>query len=150
MRELILAILLVTNPCARQPRAQLEIVSDAVVFATKVYDIKPLLLVSMNQHESGCRSDATSPGGLDIGLLQIRLKTAKDINPEITRRDLFDPFVNTLAGTAYLTDLVHKCGSVSRALGAYSSGTCQVNNYSRKVMKTYLQLKKRYGAFQSS
>lgn len=150
MREIILAIFISVNPCARQPVPQLGIVADAVESAARTYDVKPLLLVSMNQHESGCRSNATSPGGLDIGLLQVRLKTAKSIDPGITRRDLFDPYTNTLIATAYLTGMIHKCHTVSRALGAYSSGTCQVNDYSRKVMKTYLKLKKHYGAFQSS
>jgi soluble lytic murein transglycosylase-like protein len=150
MRDLILAILLTVNPCARQPTPQLEIVADAVDSAARTYEVKPLLLVSMNQHESGCRAYATSTFGKDIGLLQVRLKTAKTIDPSLTRRDLFDPYTNTLVATAYLTEKIHKCRSVSRALGAYSSGKCQVNDYSRKVMKTYLQLKKRYGALQSS
>lgn len=138
------------NPCARQSVAQLGIVTEALDSAARGYDVKPLLLVSMVQHESGCKINATSESGLDIGLLQVRLKTSKSIDPGLTRRDLFDPYTNTLIATAYLTDRIRKCGSVSRGLGAYSSGTCQVNDYSRKVMKTYLKLKKRYGAFQSS
>lgn len=150
MQSLILATFLTLQPCASQPHERLAYLTDAAEAAASTYDVKPLLVASIIEHESACDPNAVSFVGLDIGLMQVRLKTAKTIDPSLTRRDLFDPYVSTLVGTAYLKQQINKCGSISRGLGAYSSGHCQVNAYSRRIMKTYFKLKKRYGLWKTA
>ena len=143
-QQLVLAVFVQVAPCSSIPVSDLQVVASAVEFGAAVYEVKPLLLAAMVQHEAAGKFTATSYVGKDHGLLQIRLKTARTVYPKLTRRDLDDPYTNVLVGAAYLNAQIQKCRTVSRALGAYSSGHCQVNSYSRKVMHTYFKLKKEY------
>ena len=130
--------------CGKAPLPDVLKISDAVHSSAEIFNLPELLLVAQAESESGCKINAVSNVKKDFGVLQVRLKTAQSIAPTIKKKDLFDPYLNVLVASHYLSDNIKKCGSVSKGLGAYSSGHCQVNSYSRKVMGKYLKLKKVY------
>jgi soluble lytic murein transglycosylase-like protein len=141
---LIFFALLSAPKCAAKSQEELTIVADAISEASEIFEVTPLLLAAVVVNESACDVNAVSMHGLDIGLGQVRLKTARTMWPGISSKDLKDPQVNVFIMTNYLALQIEKCHSIKRALGAYSSGHCKVNNYARKVFNTYRLFKRQH------
>jgi soluble lytic murein transglycosylase-like protein len=99
--------------------------------------VDPLLVATMVFHESGFNPQAVSPVGKDFGLMQLRPTGAGGGR---SRAQLFDPKLNIHLGVTYLAEKLRKCGTLPRALGAYSSGSCRVNGYARRTVREYTKL----------
>lgn len=124
------------------------------------HEVDPLLILAVIRSESRFSTRAISPMGA-MGLMQVMPATARFITeqrgwswPGESR--LFDPSFNIRLATSYLSDLLHKFGSVEEALIAYNcgEGTMQQlrasglplpRSYARGVMSTYDRLQRRYG-----
>lgn len=149
MTSYVLMTFLTLAPCSSQPKETIEVVAHAAEAAADEFALPPLLLASLFEHEGACDPNAVSPVKLDLGLGQVRYKTALTQDPTLKRVELFQPGINAMVTASYLRESINKCGSVSRGLGRYSSGKCKVNRYSRRVMATYFKLKKRYGLWKT-
>lgn len=71
--------------------------------------------------ESGFDPRATSPVGA-VGLIQVRLPTARAYYPEITLAELYQPAVNLEIGFRYLRHLIDRYSDLRLALLAYNRG----------------------------
>ena len=122
--------------------------------------LDPLLVLSVIRVESDFSPEAVSPMGA-MGIMQVMPATARFITeqrgwnwPGESR--LFDPSFNIRLATSYLSELLHKFGSVEEALIAYNcgEGTMQglrasglplPRSYARSVLSTYEWLLRRHG-----
>lgn len=96
--------------------------SNAVYETAVEHDLQPWVLYNLVDVESDFRSDAVSYAGA-IGLTQIKPLTARSIDPEVTREDLFDSRTNLNLGAAYLASLLDRYGGdLGKALAAYNAG----------------------------
>ena len=96
--------------------------------AEKIYDtainsqVDPDVAFGLVRAESNFKNSATSPVGA-VGLTQLMPKTAKWLEPGITRGDLRDPDTNLRIGFRYLRQLLDRYEGDSRlALTAYNRG----------------------------
>lgn len=97
--------------------------------------------------ESRFDTRATSPVGA-VGLVQVRLGTARWYFPELTLEQLYEPSTNLQIGFRYLRHLIDRYGELPLALLAYNRGPQRVadlmsegqdprNGYASSVMKGY-------------
>ncbi|MEP6765512.1 MAG: lytic transglycosylase domain-containing protein [Gemmatimonadaceae bacterium] len=100
--------------------------------AAKIHDvaiqqsIEPDLGFRLVKAESEFKSKAVSSVGA-IGLTQLMLGTAQDIEPNITRESLLDPETNLRIGFKYLRALIRENkGNLSLALLVYNRGPVAV------------------------
>lgn len=95
--------------------------------AAQRYNVSPVLLQAIAQHESGGRATAinyNSNGTRDIGLMQINSAWLPTLaRYGISERDLFDPCVSTLVGAWILSDNFARLGYTTQALGAYNAAS---------------------------
>ena len=82
--------------------------------------IDPIVLNAIIITESQYNPSVIGSFG-EIGLMQIKLSTARLFNPELTKKDLFDWKINLYYGTLYLKDKVHRFGYI-RGILAYNGG----------------------------
>ena len=131
--------------------AQYRIPAD---LAGKVFDvaksqgIEPELAFRLVRVESEFNPHAASRVGA-IGLTQLMLGTAKEIEPNVTREALFDPETNLRIGFKYLRGLIRENkGNLSLALLVYNRGPVAVqlainrgtdpgNGYDLSVIRGY-------------
>jgi soluble lytic murein transglycosylase-like protein len=73
------------------------------------------------------------------GLCQVKIGTARQFEPNLTVRDLYDPRTNARVAAKYLRWQYDRYNSWDRALVAYNRGTSTGpnNSYSRKVKRKY-------------
>ncbi len=121
--------------------------------AGQIYDIalsegiEPEIAFRLVSVESEFTPHAVSPSGA-IGLTQMMPSTAKEMNPRLSRDDLFHRETNLRLGFSYLRELIHEYdGNLRLALLAYNRGPVVVdalrkkgqdpeNGYSRAVIPT--------------
>jgi soluble lytic murein transglycosylase-like protein len=108
--------------------------------------IHPSLGFQLVKVESGFRSGAKSSRGA-IGYTQLRIKTARGYDPEVTEKDLADRDTNLRIGFRFLKDLLGQFDEdLSMALVAYNRGPSRVvdmmtrgedpaNGYAEVVMR---------------
>lgn len=88
--------------------------------------------------ESGGKANVTGRAG-EIGLMQIKLRTAQGMGYRGTRRGLYDPVVNVRWGTKYLDRALTRArGNLCIAASLYQSGLAgrlRCSAYGRKVLK---------------
>lgn len=119
--------------------------------AGQIYDIAlsegidPEIAFRLVSVESEFTPHAVSPSGA-IGLTQMMPGTAREMNPRLTRADLFHHETNLRLGFSYLRELIHEYdGNLRLALLAYNRGPAVVdalrkqghdpeNGYSRAVI----------------
>jgi soluble lytic murein transglycosylase-like protein len=106
----------------------------------KIANIDPRLMVAIAYHESRFDPKAVSDVKKDYGVFQIRFGAATR-GFKLRKKDLLDPEINTVLSILYMRDQLDRCKTTARALGAYSSGRCHVNSYSKIVLRTYHDLK---------
>lgn len=119
--------------------------------ARDIYDtarevgLDPEIAFRMVEIESSFRRRAVSSAGA-VGFTQIKPSTARWLNPNVSREDLFEPRTNLRLGFRYLRVLLDRYdGNVRLALLAYNRGPTRVgadlamgrdpsNGYARSVM----------------
>jgi soluble lytic murein transglycosylase-like protein len=130
---------------ARRYRISIAL-SREIYEAARAAELNPALAFGLVQTESSFNPRAVGPKG-SIGLTQLQPATARELAPEVTRRQLFTPRVNLALGFRYLQRLMHRFDEdVSLALVAYNRGPGSVETllshgrtpgraYARKVLR---------------
>ena len=90
------------------------------------------------RHESGYRPNVTGRAG-EIGLMQIKLATARGIGYRGSRQALYDPETNIKWGMRYLAEAQRlaggsECGTLSRYNGGLGRKGL-IKSYCRKVLR---------------
>lgn len=105
----------------RSEETEVNWITQAICYASSVYQVDPLLITAVMEAESNFRFDSISKSGA-VGLMQLMPDTAESmgINP-------YDPLHNVIGGTIYLKNMLSKfadCGDykVTYALAAYNAG----------------------------
>lgn len=107
---------------------QCDWITNAILYASGLYQVDPYLITAVMQTESGYNLNAYSPVGA-IGLMQLMPGTAASVGV-----DPYDPLGNVLGGTIYLrTQLDNFAGwgdyAVTDAVAAYNAGPQAVYDY---------------------
>ena len=89
------------------------------------------------RHESGYRANVTGRAG-EIGLMQIKLQTARGIGYRGSRQALYDPATNIEWGMKYLAEAQRlaggsECGTLSRYNGGLATKRL-IRGYCRSVV----------------
>lgn len=130
------------------------------------FNVDPILICSIIKVESNFNNDSTSHKGAN-GLMQIMDSTGKEVALKMglsnyTSNILYDPEMNIMIGTKYISTLIDSCdGNELIAAAAYNAGLTKVkgwivdgtinkdgsnlenipyketNNYIRKILKAY-------------
>lgn len=116
----------------------IDYVSVLTVAANKAM-VPPLLLMSICFQESSFRNvvvphDGRSPS---YGICQLKLKTARQFEPTVTRAQLMSESVNADIAARYLSWLLDRYdGNVHRAVDAYNRGHAgrKPSQYTKKVL----------------
>lgn len=99
-------------------------------------DLDPNVILSLTKQESAFIPDALSRSDA-MGLMQIIMPTAKEIDPKLTRDTLNDPATNVRAGASYLRKLLDKYnGNLALALAAYNAGPNRASQWQRKLLES--------------
>ena len=105
------------------------------------YDIDPDWVLAVISVESGYNPNITGSFG-EIGMMQIKLSTARIFNSKLKAKDLYNWKTNILYGVMYLSDNIHRYGRLCGTL-AYNGGAGILKHksnmeYYRKIKKEYL------------
>lgn len=96
------------------------------------------LVAAIIKVESGGNPNATGRHG-EIGLMQLKLRTARSVGFKGTRKHLYHPATNVTFGTAYLNLALRRAGgNACHAATLYNRGIYakpRKSTYARKVMK---------------
>lgn len=120
-------------------------INDAIMVASRAYDIEPELIQAVIKAESSFNERAVSPAGAK-GLMQLMPKTARYLGVD----DIFNIEQNILGGTRYLKEMKEMFGSTRLALIAYNWGPGNLAKYGKekapKETRDYLRrVEKFYG-----
>lgn len=111
--------------------------------AANAYELDPLVVLSLTKQESAFLPDAVSKSDA-IGLMQIIMPTAKEIDATLDREDLLTPAKNLRAGSSYLRSLLDKYqGNLALALAAYNAGPHRASQWQKKMLE-YKIMKKEF------
>jgi soluble lytic murein transglycosylase-like protein len=127
---------------------------EDIFIVSREYNIDPLLLHAIAEIESAFNSEAISKAGAR-GLMQVMPDTARRFGMQNPMQDLFNPISNLRVSSNYIRSLYSLFGNnIPLILAAYNAGENAVikygykippyretENYVKKVMKRYLQLK---------
>lgn len=135
----MLKLLHLKNPSQEQLRYFNEL-SDADIKAGQIYGLDPQLIVVVQYRESRLKKFAVSTDKKDVGGMQIRGDGA-GAGYALTRKQLFDPWINTWLGTHYLRQQMNKCGGLTRGLAAYNRGHCTNRlGYGQRTVRLYKKI----------
>jgi len=90
----------------------------------RLHGVPPALIKAVIAAESAFNSQAVSHKGAQ-GLMQLMPATAASLGVD----NAFEPAQNVFGGTAYLREMIHRFGDLSRALAAYNAGPRAVDRY---------------------
>lgn len=114
--------------CYNGDPGQAQWISQAVVYASDLYGVDPLLVTAIMENESHFNFNAGSGAGA-VGLMQLMPATAAAIgvNP-------YDPLGNVIGGASYLRTMLDDFAgyggyAVTNAVAAYNAGPNAVYNY---------------------
>lgn len=101
--------------------------------ASESSGIHPLLLLSLSKQESAFLPNARSRANA-FGLMQLLLPTAREMEPKLSRDQLFDPTINTRVGSRYLQKLIDRFGgNIPLALAGYNAGPSRASQWQRRM-----------------
>ncbi|KMQ50119.1 Lytic transglycosylase catalytic [Chitinispirillum alkaliphilum] len=146
----------------RIPPHTVHQLTEVVLTNSRQFGYDPVLLLaviavesSFNPHALGRYRSGTLSGAL--GLMQIKHSTALEIAgflgiEDLAPEDLFDPEINLVIGTAYLTRLISQFQSFKLGLLAYNQGQGTIRRtlfrreplyirYYEKVLKHYFEMR---------
>jgi soluble lytic murein transglycosylase len=118
------------------PKRELVALVDTIIREARHNNLDPALVVAVIEVESGGYHLAVSHVGA-MGLMQLLPSTGQEIAERLGiewRGDdtLFDPIINVRLGTAYLSQLARRYGSVDTALAAYNWGPGRIDRRLRR------------------
>ncbi len=117
--------------CYNSNSTQIYWITDAICYASSLYQVDPLLVTAVMETEShfsfGTFYTPSSAGA--IGLMQLMPGTAAAIGV-----DPYDPLGNVVGGTAYLRNMLDDFSgygeyAVTNAVAAYNAGPAAVTAY---------------------
>lgn len=112
-----------TEICQFNPNPDQEAwIYQAIMYASAMYSVDPLLLTAVIEQESKFNISAYSPAGA-VGLAQLMPSTASSIGV-----DPYDPLQNVLGGAKHLRTLLNSFDNgnpygVTNAIAAYNAGS---------------------------
>lgn len=109
------------NPMQREPDSRTEM-ARAILTAARETELDPYLLVVMAYRESSFRHWAIGKAREEVGVAQIHGKPLRDCIKD--GLDMARPSGQAMCGARYLRQLSDYCGSTTRGLSAYASGSC--------------------------
>ena len=106
--------------------------------------IDPLLMTVIAEVESHFNARAVNGDGQCVGLTQVRV----GVSTKLSHEQLLDPRKNVREGVRILQEKLLQCGTLTGALAAYNSGSCEpsgkaaprVLRYVREVLTKYVHL----------
>jgi soluble lytic murein transglycosylase-like protein len=115
---------------------ELDALARSIVSEAHHFGLDTALVLAVMHVESRFNAFAVSPVGA-LGLMQIMPATGKELAqrygvPWRGKQTLFDPFVNTKLGIAYLKELSLRYDSVPTALAAYNWGPGHIDGRLRR------------------
>ncbi len=97
--------------------------------------VNPLLLASITKQESAFIPKAISKANA-IGLMQLLVPTAKEINAKADRELLYQPEENVKMGAAYFKKLLDRYqGNIGLALAGYNAGPTRASQWQKKMQE---------------
>lgn len=130
-----------------------DMIIKIIIKAAKAAGVPANVLVSMCYNESTFDSLALNKndGNEDsVGVCQLQLTTAKEVIkklgnliqyddyglyiPELGKKDLYDPRINSAIAAFYLKSLIKRYGTVDKAIVAYNLGHYSPN-YTKYIIK---------------
>lgn len=113
--------------------------------ASVVYGLDSDMLFELVYEESSFRPQALS-GAAARGLMQVRLRTARIFDPDVTPQELYEVDTNLRIGCQYLVELLERYPNKRLALLAYNRGPTRVdeivtegrdpsNGYARSILE---------------
>lgn len=117
--------------CYNSNSTQIYWITDAICYASALYQVDPLLVTAVMETESHFSFNtfyAPSSAGA-IGLMQLMPGTASAVGV-----DPYDPLGNIVGGTAYLRNMLDNFAgygeyAVTNAVAAYNAGPAAVTTY---------------------
>jgi soluble lytic murein transglycosylase-like protein len=108
-----------------------------ISYHARINGVPVSLAHAVIRHESGYRAHVTGAAG-EIGLMQIKLQTARGLGYKGSRQALYDPKVNIQWGMKYLGQARKlaggsECGTLSRYNGGLATKRI-IKSYCRSVM----------------
>jgi len=100
--------------------------------------VPPSLLAAIADVESGGNPNARGRSG-EIGLMQIKCDTAREMGMTGSCEDLLNPYVNVWYAARYLRYQYNRYGSWEKAISAYNAGRYTPANwrYVEKVLEAW-------------
>lgn len=93
-----------------------------IIAMAKTYDLDPTLVFAIIRKESGYNIEAVSPGGGNVGLMQINYSNFGWLRRDLGITDFQDPYSNVHAGCYILSILFEKYEDTDKVLMAYNTG----------------------------
>lgn len=129
-----------------------KVVEACVSRAARYYQINPMILLAVRNHEAGQvgMANKNSNGSYDMGVMQlntINLSLIQENFPKITAKDIiFKPCVNVFIGAWFLKSKIDGAGGdVWKGIGNYHSYTKKYHDiYVAKVVKQYKKIRNKY------
>ena len=109
------------NPMQREPDSRTEM-ARAILTAARETGIDPYLLVAVYYRESSFRHWVIGKAREEVGIVQIHGKPLRKCIED--GLDMARASDQVLCGARYLKQLSDHCGSITRGLSAYASGSC--------------------------
>lgn len=105
---------------------------STVAEATGIHE---LVLLSLTKQESAFLPTAVSRADA-LGLMQLLLSTARDMDPTLERNDLFVPEKNVSTGAKYLQKMLDRYqGNLALALAAYNAGPTRASQWQKRMLE---------------
>lgn len=104
-------------------------------------DWKMLKAIALNESTLG-KNKGYEPKGGTVGLMQIKLSTARDYYPNLTDKDMMNDEIQVMSASAFLRDLLNKTKDVKKAVMSYNQGlgnTLKGKTYADPYWAKYLK-----------
>lgn len=131
----------------RSPHPNVTRWDEYIYTASQSTQVSPALIASVIEVESNGHADETGAVG-EIGLMQMKCKTARDMGYIWDCKRLYIPELNILYGAKYLAwQLKRYGGNLRMTLSAYNAGTATLSNptYISKAISAYQRYVEYYG-----
>jgi soluble lytic murein transglycosylase-like protein len=103
--------------------------------AAELTGVHELLLSSLTKQESAFLPNAVSRADA-MGLMQLLYSTAREVEPGLEKKQLFEAQVNLRIGSRYLQKLLERYqGNIALALAGYNAGPSRANQWQKRMLE---------------